>query len=110
MKVESKQRIVTPKYTITVWRSEDSDYEHSPRGVSKLDVVANSVDSQPMHKVAETLLTFERVVRVEVLDWDRNGISVTKEAEHEIGNGCGGRCNNSASRDRVVPAGTRCKA
>lgn len=79
MRIESLHRFTTPRYVIHVWRRESSDYRYSVRGVSELEVAAQTYQDLPMIELAKELAQMPDVSKVQITDWSRNGVIVYGE-------------------------------
>lgn len=66
----------TPKYKISIWRSKP--YEQT--GFTDIQLLAMELEYElTLIKLAEELCKQDSVVKVEVLNWDNNGVSCTNE-------------------------------
>jgi hypothetical protein len=74
--VESMNKVSLPRYTVRVWRQEESDYEHKPGLYSDIEQVARANQWATISELAAKLAELPRVNAVEVLDWDLGGVVV----------------------------------
>jgi hypothetical protein len=74
MLMESMTRVVLPKYTVRVWRSQAEDYEHETKGFSDIEVCAHTYQDESPRSLALKLMSLPNIAAVEVLDWNRNGL------------------------------------
>jgi len=72
--LESMTRVVTPKYTIRVWRDELLEYEYQPGLYTDIENLARNNEDDSPTMLAKKLAKLPRVTAVEVLGWDFNGI------------------------------------
>lgn len=74
MLMESMTRIVLPKYTVRVWRSQNIDYEHESKGFSDIEVTAHTYQDESPRSIALKIMALPNIAAVEVLDWNKNGL------------------------------------
>jgi len=74
MMVQSVYRFALPRYVVKVYRNEDVDYVHKPGLYSEVERVVRQQQEATPKAIAEAALALDRVVCVEVIDWDKNGV------------------------------------
>lgn len=74
IQVQSVLRFPLPRYIVKVYRNEDIDYAHTPGLYTEIEQVVRRNQDGPAKAIAESALEIERVVAVEVIDWDNNGV------------------------------------
>lgn len=75
MLMESMTRVVLPKYTVRVWRSQDAEtYEHNAKGFSDVEVTAHQYQDESPRSIALKIMSLPDIAAVEVLDWNKNGL------------------------------------
>lgn len=66
----------TSKYKISIWRSKP----HEQTGFTDIQLLAMELEYEmSLLELAEELCKQDSVVKVEVLNWDNNGVSCTNE-------------------------------
>lgn len=79
-KTYSVQRYSSGKHDVTIWRSEAADYLHDVREAFELrEYVQLKYDLNAADLARELMEAFFDCVRVEVTDWNRNGVVLVKE-------------------------------
>lgn len=74
IQVQSVLRFALPRYIVKVYRNEDVDYVHTPGLYSEVEQVVRLHQERSAKQIADAALALERVVCVEVIDWDSNSI------------------------------------
>lgn len=76
MRLMSLTRISLPEYTIRVWREESEDYVHQVQGVRHIEAWAHKEQNLSAEVLARRLYALPSVRKVEVLDWNGNGVVI----------------------------------
>lgn len=76
---ESIIRVSLPKYIVRVWRTEEADYEHQTQGVTDIEAAAHKAQDLGPKALGLKLMLLPRVVSVEILDWNNNGLVMYSE-------------------------------
>jgi len=73
MKVCGTYRITLPNLVVNVVRQEVADFSPSV-GFSEVEMYVLRYQTLPAKELAHQIMQLERVVEVEVVNWDRQGI------------------------------------
>lgn len=74
VQVQSVLRFALPRYIVKVYRNEVIDYTHTPGLYSETEAIVRRNQDKSAQEIALAALKLDRVVCVEVIDWDNNGV------------------------------------
>lgn len=77
----SKWRASTGRYDVIVTRIEEPDYSHEIQEATELRAFINeNYDLRPSELAIKILDNYLGAVKVEVRDWNRNGVVIERES------------------------------